>query len=162
VSHADGTQVGQITSQSHDSRNAIISPMEIWSRQPKERPNCKVVQACSQARAADAYWDPAKECIKNTSNKMLTVAMADDDNLYRAAEKSPLDLALPKRKWVQLEEESLDNTISMIKSIMSTKKTCKSALKTTNTKDGKKAKTSITDSPTIASQATLISHQTSK
>jgi len=49
----------------------------------------------------------------------------------------------------------------MIKSGMSTtKKTCESMLKSTNTKDGKKAKTSNADSPTIASQATLISQLT--
>ncbi len=75
-----------------------------------------------QARAVDAYWDPAEECVKNTSNKMLTVVIADDDDLYWAAKKPPPDPASPKHKQVQLEEESLDNTVSTIKSGLSTKK----------------------------------------
>jgi len=86
--------------------------------------------------------------------------MVNNNDLYWAAEKLPPDLALPKRKQVQLEEESLDNTVSMIKSGMSTKKTHKSALKTTNTKDGKKAEPSNANSLMIATQATSISQLT--
>jgi len=59
---------------------------------------------------------------------------------------------------VQLEEESLDDTVSTIKSGLSTKKTWKLALKTAG--DGKKAPEQQNDSPTIASQATLISQLT--
>jgi len=75
-----------------------------------------------RARAVDAYWDPMEECIKNTSNKMLMVAIAEDNDLYWAAEKPPPDPALPKRKRVQLDEESLDDTVLTIKSGLSTKK----------------------------------------
>ena len=82
----------------------------------------KWFKPAARARATDAYWDPAKECIKNTSDKMLTVAMTDDNDLYWAAEKPAPDLGLPKRKWVQLKEESLDDTVSTIKSGMSTNK----------------------------------------
>ena len=86
------------------------------------------------------------------------VAIAEDNDLYWAAEKPPLDPALPKRKRVQLDEESLDDTVLTIKSGLSTKKTQKSALKipdkgTKNTEQSK-------DSLTIASQATSISQLT--
>jgi len=89
---------------------------------------------------------------------MLTVAMADEDDLYWAAEKPPPDPASPKHKRVQLEEESLDDTISTIKSGLSTKKTQKTALKTAG--KGKKDPDHSKDSPTLASQATSISQLT--
>ncbi len=37
-------------------------------------------------RAADAYWDPKEECVRNKSDDMLNVAMADEDGLYWEAE----------------------------------------------------------------------------
>jgi len=74
----------------------------------------------ARARAVDAYWDPKDECVKNTSNLMLAEALAEDDDLYWAAEKpAQAEPTSPKRKWVQLEEESLDNTVSTIKSGLS-------------------------------------------
>jgi len=85
---------------------------------------------------------------------MLTVAIVDDNDLYWAAEKPPPDLASPKRKRVQLEEELLDDTVSMIKLGLSTKKTCKSTL--TVAGNGTKNPDQHKDSPTIASQATSI------
>jgi len=56
------------------------------------------------ARVADAYWDPAKECIKNTSNKMLTVAMVDNDNLYWAVEKPPQTWHCPRGNRFNLKK----------------------------------------------------------
>jgi len=38
-------------------------------------------------QAVDAYWDPKEECVINTSDKMLMVAMADNNDLYWVAEK---------------------------------------------------------------------------
>jgi len=61
----------------------------------------KWFKPAARTRAVNAYWDPKEECVKNTSDKMLTVAMADNNDLYWAAENPP-DLASPKRKWVQL------------------------------------------------------------
>jgi len=69
-----------------------------------------VAHAC----AVDAFWDPKEECVKNTSNKMLSEALAEDDDLYWAAEKPALDPKSPKRKRVQLEEELLDDTVLTI------------------------------------------------
>jgi len=88
----------------------------------------------------------------------MTVTITDNDNLYWAAEKPPPDPASPKRKWVQLEEESLDDTVSTIKSGLSTKKICKSTLKAPD--QGQKNSEQHKDSPTITSQATSISQLT--
>jgi len=106
-----------------------------------------VAHACT----ADAFWDPKEECVKNTSNKMLSEALVEDDDLYWAAEKPAPDPTSPKRKQVQLEEELLDNTVSTIKLGLSMKKTKKSILKNSNSNDSKK------DASTVASQATTIS-----
>jgi len=96
----------------------------------------------ARAQVVDAYWDLIKECVKNTSNKMLLVAMDDEDNLYWAAKKmAEQPAAQPteqqtqnpsslKHKQVQIEEESIDDTVLTIKLELSTKKTRKSALKT--------------------------------
>jgi len=46
----------------------------------------KWFKLAAHACAVDAYWDPKEECIKHTSNTMLTVAMADNNDLYWAAE----------------------------------------------------------------------------
>ncbi len=86
---------------------------------------------------------------------MLTEVMADADDLYWAAEKPAPDLASPKRKRVQLEEELLDDMVSTIKSGLSTKKTRKSTLKHTENKESNKNNKGG-DSPTIMSQATSI------
>ncbi len=36
----------------------------------------------ARLHAKDAYWDPQEECIKNTSDLMLSLALADNDDLY--------------------------------------------------------------------------------
>jgi len=74
-----------------------------WKFGPDEKKKGKIAKwfkPATRARAADAYWDPAEECVKNTSDKMLMEAMADADNLYWAAEKPAPDPASPKRKQV--------------------------------------------------------------
>jgi len=87
--------------------------------------------------------------------------MADEDDLYWEAEKPAPDPASPKRKRVQeVEEESLDDTVSMIKSGLSTKKTRQTTSKTSGTSSEKQEKKTQKDSPTIALQATLISQLT--
>jgi len=91
---------------------------------------------------------------------MLVVVMADNNNLYWANKKLALDPASLKQKQVQVEEESLNNTMSTIKSGLSTKKTRKSAMKPSATNKGKQAMKSQKDSPMIASQATSISQLT--
>jgi len=94
----------------------------------------------ARARAMDTYWDPVEECVKNTSNKMLGVAMADEDDLYWEAKKPAPELTSPKQKQVQVEEESLDDTVSTIKPGLSTKKAHRAASKTSGTSTDKQEK----------------------
>jgi len=110
-----------------------------------------------------SHMSPSIRCIlgphggmhKNTSDKMLTEAMADADDLYWATEKPALDPASPKRKWVQLKEELLDDMVSTIKSSLSIKKTWKSALKHSENKESNKTNKGK-NSLTIASQVMSI------
>jgi len=129
------------------------------SDEKKKSQIAKWFKPATRVRTVDAYWDPKDECVKNTSDTMLSVVMAEDNDLYWAAEKPPPDPASPKRKRVQLEEESLDDTVSTIKSGLSTKKTRKSALKTSYQNEGKTTH-SQKDSPMVTSQATSISQLT--
>jgi len=81
---------------------------------------------------------------------MLSVAMDSVDDLYWEAKKlakQPVEQPTEqpnqnpsslKHKHVQIEEESMDNMVLMIKSGLSTKKTRKSALKTNKTTTGQK------------------------
>jgi len=96
--HIDSPQIGRVACESNDSRDASVPTMEIWTGQKKTGKIAKWFKPATRARAADAYWDPAEECIKNTSDKMLTKAMANVDDLYWAAEKPAPDPASPKRK----------------------------------------------------------------
>jgi len=88
---------------------------------------------------------------------MLAAALADDDDLYweMDATKPPS----PKRKCPQAEEESLDDSVSTVKTAMSTKKPPKSALKG-STADMPQAKSqacfATSDSQMVTSQATSI------
>jgi len=75
----------------------------------------------ARRRAEDAFWCPKDECVKNQSNMMLAAALETEDDLYWEADatKPPS----PKRKRYQAEEESLDDSISTVKTAMSAKKT---------------------------------------
>jgi len=71
--------------------------------------------ACQHAE--DAYWDPQEECIKNTSNLMLALAIVNDDGLYWELEDSTPKS--PKWQKVQVEEEYLNDSVSTIKTAVS-------------------------------------------
>jgi len=96
------------------------------------------------------------ECVKNQSDLMLVVALDDNDALYWEEDTTkPLS---PKRKQPQAEEESLDNSVSMVKMAMSVKKMPKSALKgspSTNMKQ-KTQMQFTSDFQTVALQVTTI------
>ncbi len=65
---------------------------------------------------------------------MLDAAITTDDDLYW--EQEIQKLASPKRKRPDAEEESLDDSISTVKTALSAKKTPKSALKSSPSKTG--------------------------
>jgi len=80
----------------------------------------------AQQHAEDAYWDPQEECVKNMSDLMLSLAFAAKYALYWEQDKDTPKS--PKQQKVQVEEESLNNLVSMIKTAVSTCKP-KSTLK---------------------------------
>ncbi len=88
---------------------------------------------------------------------MLAAVLENDDVLYWEVEvmKQPL----PKRKWPQAEEESLDDSVLTVKTTVSVRKTQKSALKgntQTNT-ESKMQKRFASNSKTVTLQVTTIS-----
>jgi len=113
----------------------------------------------AQARAVDAYWDPRKECVKNASDRMIDLSNTDTDDLYWATETPA---PAPKRKWVQADDELLDDLTSTVKTAITTKsKALKSALKTTTTTDTTNSNNiKESDATTIASQSLAISQLT--
>jgi len=89
----------------------------------------KWFKPAAQMRVAEVYWDPKDECVKNTSNKMLTQVSMDTDNLYWISNVPPPSQK-QKQKHMQAEEELLNDSISMVKTVASKKKKpTKSALK---------------------------------
>jgi len=84
---------------------------------------------CTQA--ANAYWDPKEECVKNTSDKLLDVMNVDSDDLYWVVNQVPPS---PKQKQTQVENKSMNDLVLMVKTAVSQKtKQPKSALKPTAT-----------------------------
>jgi len=118
----------------------------------------KLFKPEARARAVDAYWDPWEECVKNTSDRMIDLSTTDPDDLYWATETSTPS---PKRKRVQANEESLDDSTSTVKTAISRKSKLKPALKnsssteTTNTNTVKES-----DATTVVSQNSAISQLT--
>jgi len=108
--------------------------------------------------AEDAYWDPQEECIKNTSDLMLSSALAEDDALYWEAEETTPKS--PKCQKVQVEEESLNDSVSTIKTAVSTKKLPQSALKNSNSSSQADGKKSAMDSAMVTSNAMTLSQLT--
>jgi len=75
----------------------------------------------ARLRAADAFWDPKEECVRNKSDEMLNVAMADEDGLYWETEV--VEVLLAKRKKIKVDEELVTDSVSTIKTAISSIKT---------------------------------------
>jgi len=105
---------------------AALLPYVKWTLEVKYG---KVVQfqvpkwfkPAARIQAADAYWDPKEECIHNKSDEMLNVAMLDEDGLYWEAEVIKTFPA--KRKKIKVDEESVMDSVSMVKTAISSVKT---------------------------------------
>jgi len=144
---------------------AAMLPYLLWLHaQSKTGPKASALKKwfspIARHHADDAYWCPKDECVKNQSNLMLAVAMADDDNLYWE-----MDITKPpslKRKCPQAEEESLDDSVPTINTVMSEKKAPKSMLKDSTPKTGHMATQTrfTTDNQTVTLQVTTISQLT--
>jgi len=78
------------------------------------------------AHAIDTYWDSQDECVKNASNHMLDVANNDTDDLYWAVD---VVVPTPKRKKAQADKDLLDDSVSMVKTVVRQKKKPKVSFK---------------------------------
>jgi len=108
----------------------------------------------AQEHAVDAYWDLCNECVKNASDRMLKMSNTEMDNLYYVTN---LPAPSPKCKRIQADEESLDDSMSMVKTEASWKsKALKSALKTSLARNQQ-----ATQHMTNNANATMVASQTS-
>jgi len=67
------------------------------------------------------YWDPKEECVHNKNDKMLNVAMLDEDRLYWEVEAN--ETMPPKWKKIKVDEESVTDSVSTVKTAISSVKT---------------------------------------
>jgi len=152
-------------SQAHAMIAAML-PYLLWQHVhsksgPKASALKKWFSPTARRHADDAYWCPKDECVKNQSNEMLAVALADNDDLYW--EMDVLKPPSPKRKRPQAEEESLDDTVSMVNTAMSVKKkNPKSVLKSAPLTVARNSQQTrfANDTQTVTSQVTSISQLT--
>jgi len=89
---------------------------------------------------------------------MIDLSTTDADDLYWAVETTT---PAPKRKRVQADDESLDNSTSTVKTAVTAKSKPKSAMKTTSSKETSATHhMKETDATTVASQNSAISQLT--
>jgi len=120
----------------------------------------KWFKPAARIRAADAYWDPNKECMQNKSDEMLNQALSDTDGFYWEIETAE---AIPtKCKKIKVDNESVTDSLSTIKTAISSIRTRRTAMTSThnaaNTSTATKANT--LDTQTITSQVSTISQLT--
>jgi len=106
----------------------------------------------AQSRAVDVYWDPWEECVKNSLEHMLEQLGTDSDNLYWEEEPPT-----PKQKWVNADEESINDSISTVKTAASKKKTPRSALKSSPATSKDNQEFMISDNAMVMLQQASIS-----
>jgi len=110
--------------------------------------------ACS--RAEHVYWDLREECVKNSSDQMLEQVGIDTNDLYW--EEAP---PMPKCKQVAADKESINNSISTVKTVARQKKKApQSSLKSSTSKSKETQEVTISDNSTVMSQQTSISQLT--
>jgi len=151
-------------SQAH-SMIAAMLPYLLWQHVhsksgPKASALKKWFSPTAWRRADDAYWCPKDECVKNQSDEMLAVTLADNNDLYW--EMDVLKPPSPKRKRPQEEEELIDDTVSTINTAMSVKKNLKSVLKSSPSTVVRNSQQTqfASDNQTVTSQVTSISQLT--
>ncbi len=83
----------------------------------------KWFKPAARSSSIDAYWDPKEECVRNKSDEMLLVVLSDSDALYWEAE---VEQVVPKRKKIKVDDESVSDSISTVKTAISPVKTCQS------------------------------------
>jgi len=105
-------------------------------------------------------WDLKEECIRNKSNEMLNVTMADEDGLYWEADA--VEVIPAKRKKIKVDKESVTDLVSTVKTAISSVKT-----RQTNSQQQKPMEamppaknTTTQDAQTVVSQVLTITQLT--
>jgi len=114
----------------------------------------------ARLRAADAYWDPKEECVRNKSDDMLNVAMADEDGLYWEAEA--VETLPAKQKKIKVDDESVTDSVSTVKTAISSiqqRRTNRSRQQSSDATPPAKNTTSK-QAQTVASQVSTITQLT--
>jgi len=107
------------------------------------------------SRAANTYWDPRDECVKNTSDKLLDIMNTDMDDLYWVVDQVPPS---PKRTCTQVEDESMNDSVLMVKMVVTQKhQPQKSALKQMANTAGAESTICSNATHMVVSQASAIS-----
>jgi len=75
----------------------------------------------ARLRSTEAFWDPKEECVHNKSNEMLMAALSDADGLYWEADAQ--EQAPPKRKKIKVDDKSVTDSISTVKTAISSVRT---------------------------------------
>jgi len=110
--------------------------------------------------AADTYWDPKEECVCNKSDEMLNVAMSDEDGLYWEVE---VIKTLPaKRKKIKVDDESITDSVSVVKMAISLVKTRHTTSHWQNQIEATPPtkNTTTKDAQTVVSQVSMITQLT--
>ncbi len=120
----------------------------------------KWFKPAARIRAADAYWDPKEECVRNKSDEMLNVAMSDEDGLYWEAEI--IETLPAKRKKIKVDDESISDSVSMVKTAISSVKTkCTTSNRQNRPEVTPPTKNTTTkDAQTVVSQVSTITQLT--
>jgi len=108
----------------------------------------------AHSRSMDAYWDPKEECMCNKSDEMLLAALSNLDALYWEVE---VEQVILERKKIKVDKESVSDSISTVKMVISSIPTHQPQQSTTSKAKGHTSKMVTTvDAKTVNSQTLTI------
>jgi len=81
----------------------------------------KWFKLAAQLRSTEAFWDPKEECVCNKSDEMLMAALSNAYGLYWEVESQ--EQAPPKQKKIKVNNKSVTDSISMVKTTISSVQT---------------------------------------
>ncbi len=108
-------------------------------------------------QSTEAFWDPKEECIRNKSDEMLMAVLSNADRLYWEAE---VQEAPPKQKKIKVDNESVSDSILMVKTAISSIRNRSSHTSAQTTTNEEKVTKTPTDAKTVDSQMSTITQLT--
>jgi len=118
----------------------------------------KWFKPAAHLRSTKAFWDPKEECVRNKSDEMLTVVLSDTDGLYW--ETDVQEQATPKRKKIKVNDESVSDSISTVKTAISSVRTRGPPTTTQTTMKETTSNKIQNDTKTVDSQMSTITQLT--